>query len=194
MTARVNATRKLWWPAFDLEERARRLPEAGHRPEAAALHRVGHRYIGRRPDALQLPEWAFEDRSFDGLERLYQRRKADFLRMNGRDRPLSEAEEVAVPDPGFVPHLAARLAAEVLAQAGGVPLPPERLQLLRSLVPYAVLSPTALDAVLTRLVLAQAHEPAPALMEAEALEAVLARRPPAEQQGPGSELISALPA
>ena len=63
--------------------------------------------------------------------------------------------------------------AHVLAQAGHAPLPPERLQLLRSLVPYAVPSPTALDAALTRLVVAQARrDTTPDLAEATALEAV----------------------
>ncbi len=86
-----------------------------------------------------------------------------------------------MPDPGFAPHLAARLAAATLAQAGPWPLPPERLQLLRSLVPHALGSPTALDAVLTRLVLAQARRATPPdLAEATALDAVLARRVTAE--------------
>ena len=190
MTARVNAMRKHWWQGFDLEERARRLAEAGHQSAFAALHRVGHQYLGRRPDALQLPPWVADDRSFEGLERLYQRRKADFLRLNGGEQAF-DTGEVAVPDPGFVPHLAARLAAEVLAQADHAPLPPRRLQLLRALVPHALPSPTALDAVLTRLVLGQARRAAPPdLAESSALEAVLARRPPAEQMDAGSELIA----
>ncbi|MGH8508925.1 MAG: NB-ARC domain-containing protein [Gammaproteobacteria bacterium] len=191
MTARVNAVRRYWWQGFNLEERARRLAEAGHLLELAALHRVGHEYAGRRPDALQLPHWAADDRTFDGLQRLYQRPKADFLRLSGGERPLATGDEVAVPDPGFAPHLAARLSAETLAQAGHAPLPPERLQLLRSLVPYAVPSPTALDAVLTRLVLAQGRrESPPDLAEATALEAVLARRPAARREDAGSELIA----
>ena len=191
MTARVHAMRKDWWQGFDLEERARRLAEAAHLREFAALHRVGHQYPGRRPDALKLPPWSSDDRDLAGLERLYQRSKADFLRLNGGERPLAQGDEVSVPDPGLVPHLAARLAAETLAQAGGAPLPPPRLQLLRTLVPYAVSSPTALDAVLTRLVLADARRvPAPALAEATALEAVLARRPPSEPLDAGSELIA----
>ncbi|NMG76774.1 NB-ARC domain-containing protein [Aromatoleum diolicum] len=191
MTARVNAMRKYWWQGFDLEERARRLAEAAHLREFAAVHRVGHPYPGRRQDALKLPPWTTDDRSFAGLERLYQRNKADFLRLNGGERPLNEGDEVSVPDPGLVPHLAARLSAEMLAQAGGAPLPPQRLQLLRALVPYALLSPTALDAVLTRLVLAHARRtPAPDLAEATALEAVLDRRPPPDQPDTGSELIA----
>jgi hypothetical protein len=191
MTARVNAMRRYWWQGFNLEERAGRLDEAGHLPEFAALHRVGHQYVGRRRGALCLPDWATVDRTFDALQRLYQRPRADFLRLNDGDRPLAPGDPVAVPDPGFVPHLAARLAAEVLAQAGHGPISPERLQLLRALVPYAVPSPTALDAVLARLVLAQgrrATPPDPA--EATALEAVLARRPPAADLDAGSELLA----
>jgi hypothetical protein len=191
MTARVNAMRRHWWQGFDLDERARRLPEAGHLHEFAALHRVGHRYTDRRPDALPLPDWANADRSFDGLQRLYQRPKADFLRLNGGERALAEGDEVAVPDPGFLPHLAARLAAETLARAGHAPLTPARLKLLRSLVPYAVPSPTALDAVLTRLVLAQARRGTPPdLAEAAALETVLALRPALKQPDAGSELTT----
>lgn len=195
MTARVNAMRRHWWQGFDLDERARQLPEAGHLREFAALHRVGHRFRDRRLDALPLPEWAANDATFETLQRLYQRPKADFLRLNGGEGPLAEGDEVAVPDPGFVPHLAARLAAETLARATGAPLTPQRLKLLRSLVPYAVPSPTALDAVLTRLVLAQARrDPPPDLAEATALEAVLTSRPASDQPGAGSELTTRPPA
>ena len=171
MTARVNAMRRHWWPGFNPEERARQLADATHLPELAALHRVGHEYLGRRLDALTLPHWAAADDTFDGLERLYQRPKADFLRLNGgEDRALAKGDEVAVPDPGFAPHVAARLAAEILAQAGDAELPPDRMQLLRLLVPHALPSPTALDAVLTRLVLAQARRATPPdLAEAAAL-------------------------
>jgi hypothetical protein len=196
ITARVNAMRQNWWQGFDLEERFRRLAEARHLIEFAALHLVGHQYEGRREDALLWDPWVKEDHSFDNLQRLYQRPMADFLRLNDGKRPLKDRDKVAVPDPGFVPHTAARLAAEILAQAGSAPLPAERLQLLRMLVPYAVLSPTALDAVLTRLVLAQARRAAPPeISEAIALEVALARRPPPKRQEAGSELTTArLPA
>ncbi len=197
MTARVNAMRRGWSQGFDPVAGARRLAEAAHAPEFAALHRVGHQYTGRRPDALPLPPWAFDDGTFDGLQRLYQRPKADFLRLNiGANEPFKKdskliVREVAVPDPGFVPHLAARLAAEVLAQAIDVPLSAERLQLLRLLVPYAIPSPTALDAVLTRLVLAQGRRAAPAgPAEVEALDAVIARRTATKSDAPASELLA----
>jgi hypothetical protein len=191
VTARVNAMRRYWWTPFLLEQRARQLGDGAPRCEFAALHRVGHRYPGRRGDALLWPAWAKNDRSFDSLARLYQRPKDDFLHLNGPDRPLAADEEVAVPDRGFVPHLAARLAAEVLAQAGHALLTPDHLQLLRALVPRAIASPTALDAVLQRLVLAEGRrEPPPALGEAEALEALLARRRAAAPGDAATELIA----
>ena len=196
MTARVNAMRRHWWPAagaagaVQLDDRARSLADAAYRPELNALHRVGHAYTGRRDDALALPPWATHVGTFDALERLYQRSRADFLRLNGADRPLVKGDDVAVPDPGLVPHLAARLAAEVLAQAGHNPLPPERLKLLRTLVPFAAISPTALDAVLTRLVLAQGRRGSPVeLAEVEALQGVLRRRPMTPSDGPTGELL-----
>lgn len=192
MTGRVNALRRYWWQPFDVEERARRLLDGSPLPEFAALHYVGHQYTGRRPDALQWAAWVAEDQTFDGLERIYQRPKADFLRLNGGvDRPLAIGEEIAVPDPGFAPHLAARLAAEVLAQAGFAPLLPERMQLLRSLVPVALRSPTALDAVLTRLVLAQGRRaPLPEMGEVTALEAALEMRPKSKSSEQSGELIT----
>jgi hypothetical protein len=194
MTARVHAMRKTWWQPLDLEERALQLATAAYRPEFAALHRVGHAYAGRRMDALQFPHWASDQSSLEALQRLYQRSKADFLRLNGAERPLRNGDEVAVPDPGFVPHLAARLAAEALAQAGGMPLDAERLRLLRGLVPFAIPSPTALDAVLARLVLAVARpEPGPAPAEAVALEAVLARRPPEQADDQPLAELTAVP-
>jgi len=190
VTARVNAMRRHWWTPFVLEQRARQLGDGVPRREFAALHRVGHRYPGRRAGALLWPAWAEDDRSFQSLARLYQRPKDDFLRLNGPDRPLAADEEAAVPDRGFVPHLAARLAAEVLAEAGHGPLTPDRLQLLRALVPRAIASPTALDAVLQRLVLAEGRrEPPPGIGEADALEALLARRPAAAPADAASELI-----
>ena len=190
VTARVSAIRKNWKPGFNIEERVRWLGDGGN-PQMAPLHRVGRTYDGRRADALKFPSWVQDDRSFAGLARLYQRPEADFVRLNGGARPLEQNDEVAVPDPGFVPHLAARISAEILAQAGPAPLPPGRLQLLRELVRHALLSPTALDTVLTRLVLAQSRRdsnPDPA--EITALEDALARRPKPERADPGTELIA----
>jgi len=192
MTARVAALRRNWKPGFNVEERARWLAD-GTDPRLASLHQVGRSYDGRRPDALKFPAWVNDDKGFAGLARLYQRHENDFVRLNGAPRLLHDGEDVAVPDPGLAPHLAARISAEILAQAGQVVLPANRLQLLRDLVRSAVASPTALDTVLTRLVLAQGRrdfDPEPA--EIAALEAALARRPKTKRADPGTELIASM--
>ncbi len=177
-TARINAMRRHWWPGFALEARAQRMPEARHDPEFNALHRVGQGYDGRRPGGLPSPAQAGDDGSLQALQALYQRPWDDFIRLNDADRPLQPGDEVAVPDPGLLPLIAARLAAELLAQADAAPLTSRRLQLLRSLVPCALPNPTALDTVLSRLVLAQARRDDPATAaEVQALRAALQHRP-----------------
>ncbi|HNS02962.1 MAG TPA: NB-ARC domain-containing protein [Anaerolineae bacterium] len=190
MTARVNAMRRDWWPAFPLRDRYQRLPDAAWLPEYASLHRVGQGYDGRRPDALPLPDWARNAHTFEALARLHQRSTEDLRRLNGGEHSLHDGEEVAVPDPGFLPHLAARLAAEILAVADAGIEPIQPLPWLRALVPLAVRSPTALDAVLTRLVLAQGRWNPPADDRlADALDAALAQRPPQPVLASESELI-----
>lgn len=191
LTARINALRRHWWTQFAAVPRARQLGDGVPRMEFAPLHCVGHAYQGRRADALQWPAWAVDDSRFDLLARRYQRRKDDFLRLNGADRPLVPGEEIVVPDRGFAPHLAARLAAEVLAQAQAAALDPEALALLRRLVPHALPSPTALDAVLARVVLAEGRRgAAPSAGDVDALDALLARRPPADADADASELLA----
>jgi hypothetical protein len=191
LTARVNAMRRHWWQPFAPAARARQLGDGVPRPEFTALHRVGHAYEGRRGDALQWPAWAADDGSLALLARRYQRSKDDFLRLNGADRRLSAGQEVAVPDPGLAPHLAARLSAEVLAQARGREVDVDEVMLLRSLVPHALPSPTALDAVLARVVLAEGRrEVGAALGDIQALMALLARRPATSADPGASELIA----
>lgn len=192
VTARVNAMRLYWWTPFESTPRVIQLGGGAPRAEFAALHIVGHAYDGRRPDALPWPLWAADDRSLRALARLYQRLPDDFVRLNGGDRPLEFREPVAVPDRGFAPHVAARLAAELLAQAQGLPLDADALRQLRALVPAAVPSATALDAVLARLVLAEGRRAAPpSAGDVQALQALLARRLAETADGPPVELIAA---
>jgi hypothetical protein len=190
LTARVNALRRHWWRPFEIGARARQLGDGVPRPEFAALHRVGQGYEGRAGDALQWPAWAADDSSFELLARRYQRLKDDFLRLNGADRPLALGEEIGVPDGGIAPHLAARLAAEVLALAGN-PLDADAQAQLRALVPHALPSPTALDAVLARVVLAEGRRDTGLVAsDIDVLDALLARRPAADAHAGTSELIA----
>ncbi len=191
MTARVNAMRAYWWTPFVLDDRLRRLPEAAYLREFAGLHRVGHVYTGRRADSLEFPDWAREPLSFARLQRLYQRPAAGFVRLAGGEPQITAGESLAVPDPGFIPHIAARLAAEILAQAGQGGLSAKQREMIRALVPHALANPTALDAVLTRLVLASGRRSdPPTVAEVEALSEVLARRQAASDEAPTSELIA----
>ena len=69
------------------------------------------------------------------------------------DAPLPLDAVIALPDRKFAPLLAARFAAEVLAQ----PLPKQqRVDLIRRLVSVASANQTTLDTVLARLLLAEA--------------------------------------
>ncbi|MBC7726867.1 MAG: hypothetical protein H7242_04510, partial [Microbacteriaceae bacterium] len=177
-TARINTLRRHWWPAFALEARAQRLPEARHGVEFNALHRVGQAYDGRRPRGQPSPAPQGNAQNLAALQALYPRPWAVFVRPNDADRPLEPDDAVAVPDPGLLPLIAARMAAEVMARADGAPLSAGRLRLLRSLVPYALPNATALDTVLARLVLAQARRDEPVdAAEVSALRAALDGRP-----------------
>jgi hypothetical protein len=157
ITARVNAMRRNWYGEVDLDEMAQGLRETSQTPDFAALHYVGHEYAGRKPDSLLFPGWMKNARTLTGLARMFDRPVEAFMGLNrehgwSASKKLAQGTPVFVPDPGFAPHLAARLAAEALADPGLDP--DERIDLIRSLVPTALPSPTELDAVLVRLALA----------------------------------------
>jgi hypothetical protein len=185
-TARVNAMRARWWGPhpnrFDTEgvsavvERFCAEPTA---EEFTALHTVGEAYLRRAEGTgLLLPPSLREARTLETLAAAYRRPLRGFQRVNRglgvtTDDELHDgtagrgATSVNVPDPGFAPLLAARLAAQVLADASlsaG-----ERTSLIRRLVPIAASNPTALDAVLSRLMLA--GQPAEPSLFDELLEA-----------------------
>ncbi|MDA0165406.1 hypothetical protein OM076_34370 [Solirubrobacter ginsenosidimutans] len=157
-TARVNAMRHRWWPGpTDFEPIVDRLIADSLTAEFSPIHIVGevyrHRGAGERldiPDAMRtadtLPALA---------EFVYRTTPSAIRRLNQNlpvDRALERDSEVSVPDSRFIPQLAARLAAGILAQTGRSPL--ARARLIRRLVPFAAENPTALDTILSRLVLA----------------------------------------
>jgi len=163
-TARCNAMRAWWWQPggiADLPDVVRRLLADPQAPEFAAAHCVDEAYGERAKFRLDLPDAMRQAKSLVALAAVYKQPLTEFQRLN-RDRdwdveqPLDGETLVRVPDPGFVPLLAARFAAEALAQPG---LPPAgRRVLIQSLVPLAAPDPTALDTVLARLVLADPPE------------------------------------
>jgi hypothetical protein len=157
ITARVNAIRRHWWGNFDVEAMAQGLRETPQAPEFAALYDIGHEFTGRDPQSLELPDWMTAANTLTGLARVFNRPVEALLSLNrdqgwSADEGLGKGAEVRIPDPGFAPHLAARLAAEALANINMAP--DVRIEIIRSLVPTALPSPTALDAVLARLALA----------------------------------------
>jgi hypothetical protein len=160
MTARVDALRSRWWPA-PIAHWTQHIQALRSDPQAeafAALHTIGQSYTLRRhtPAQLPLPDRLMQARTLAALAEVYQHPLDEFQRLNPRftpDQPLPTGTTVNVPDPGLAPLLAARLAAEALATPE--PPPPERAALIRSLVPVAVADLTALDTVLSRLLLAE---------------------------------------
>lgn len=87
----------------------------------------------------------------------------ELLRCNGGAGARDVLAEVAFPDPGFAPLLAARLSAELLGRRAE--LGPQLVPLLASLVTVASHDPTALNLVLSRLALGCAPQD-PVLLQA----------------------------
>jgi hypothetical protein len=158
-TSRVNAMGERWWgPVLggaELDDTVGRLRRHPEDPLFAALHRAGEDY-GQRGSGgsyTPLPQWAVDASTLTELARLYGRPVEAFEQLNpGLDRDQAPLPSwVNVPDPEMAPLLAARLAAEALA----VDLPKgERIRVIQSLVPVAAPNPTALDTVLSRLLVA----------------------------------------
>ncbi|MEA2583625.1 MAG: hypothetical protein QOF33_1710 [Thermomicrobiales bacterium] len=164
-TARYNAMNERWWSgALDVQavtDRLRRDPAA---PEFATVHVVGEPYAHRNPlTTLLLPDWMRQADTLAELAFVYQRPVDDLLRLNAErgwdaDQPLTPDARASIPDPGFPPLLAARIAAHALADQ--TLSDHARTTAIRSLVPIAVSNPTALDVVLARLLLAERpHDP-----------------------------------
>ena len=176
-TARMNTLRRHWWPGFDPAARASQLREGASGAAFTGLHLVGHAYAGRLPGSLASPAQRLDDRYLGSLQQLYLRPWEDLARLNVDPMAARKpGDAVAIPDSGLPAVAAARIAAEVLARADGEPLPDHRLRLLRALVPAAIGHPSALDAVLSRVILAQARGGATP-QQAAALRAALDERP-----------------
>jgi len=154
-TARYNALRDHWWGSLggDPLAAAERLAEDSSAPEFAAVHVIGEDYGGRREGGLPRPPNA---RTLHELSDLYHRPLSDFVRLNFEfgwqpDDDLPNGAHVRVPDRGLAPLLAARFAAEVLVRPGLAMA--EQVRQVQALVPVAAANPTALDTVLSRLLL-----------------------------------------
>jgi hypothetical protein len=154
--ARVEAMRERWWgtllSGMSLDGWVGRLRDQPQDPAFAALHQT---------------EW-FPATTLADLVTLYGQPLEEFMRLNrglAGDSPLPP--RVDVPDPEMLPLVAARLAAEALVAS----LPPEEhVRLIQLLVAIAAADPTALDTVLSRLLVAAAPLMAPGMSSALADE------------------------
>jgi hypothetical protein len=159
-TSRVNAMIDLWWQTPIGQPKSivvrQVIPEfiaKPDSPEFAALHIRGWTYGGRRAgiESHPLPQWATQIQTVEQLVRAYQLPVSRVLELNPNlsSNTAQLGESTRLPDPEFRPLLAARLAAAALSDT--TLDSDERIQLIQSLVPAAVNSPTALDTVLGRL-------------------------------------------
>ncbi|HWF87570.1 MAG TPA: hypothetical protein VN659_02010 [Pyrinomonadaceae bacterium] len=135
-------------------------------PEFAARHRVHdlYDYRDKNDDSLSVGP-ARAAATLEQLVDVFQRPAVEFRRLNpdfGLKDILKEGTPVLIPDPGLAPLLAIHFAAATLADAS---LKGQRASLIQALVPMAVANPTALDTVLSYLLIAVAPNDAKLMTE-----------------------------
>jgi hypothetical protein len=192
VTARCNALKR-WHKAplsaTELEATIHRLASSPGDAEFAADHFVHEEYRYReKSEAGVLPvEDAQRAETLEELVEVFQRPAVEFRRLNpqyGLTQKLEGETQVRVPDPGFAPLLAVHLGARTFAEAA---LDDQRGALVRTLVPVAMSNPTALDTLLSYLLIAAEPEDAELLEDIakEAGSVVFSDvAPPAVQIGP----------
>jgi hypothetical protein len=162
-TARYNALRDKWWnvPIPDLPRLIADFATNPEAPQFAPVHRIGEGFPARTSEEKLPIDYVRNATTLTVLAKdVFRLPVSALIDRNPLLDPakiLETGTEIAIPDPKFAPLLAARLAAEVLAQPS---LSAEtRVNLLRKLVPPALANPTALGTVLARLVLALESPP-----------------------------------
>jgi hypothetical protein len=174
MTAMVNAMRARWsdMSAVDLEAVVGRFLDNPLAPEFCAVHHVLEAFEYRAEDqnffqALPIPDAVRQARTLREISAILDYEPPALLAVNdwilagpnttALDETLQKDDEVNIPDPDFVPLLAARFAAEAMTMAN---LPVEaRTRLIQRLVRMALPNPTAVDTVLGRLILSTVAQP-----------------------------------
>jgi hypothetical protein len=160
-TAIVNAIRLRWWkPDMDLEAVVERFSNDPLAEDFCAVHRVLEDFAFRNSDrqfqSLPIPETVVRAQTLRQIADAYRRNPEVLVRVNpwfGIDQMLSRSNDdtVNIPEPDFIPILAARISSAVLAAPG---LTDERRRaLIQRLVPLTLTNATALDTVLARLLL-----------------------------------------
>jgi len=180
-TARANAMLERWWPApiHDLAAVILRFVTDPYAGEFALVHQVGEQYAERAPaERLTIPDAMRQAATLTQIaEDVYRLPVAILCRLNpgiGPHEPLQAGTQIRVPERRFAPLMAARLAAEVLADFA-IPKK-DRNVLIRRLVPIAADNPTAMYTILSRLFLAA--EPDDRSAAAVQLDEIEALAPP----------------
>jgi hypothetical protein len=175
MTARCNALKR-WHETLltgkELAGVTRRLAAFGDDGEFAADHVIREPYRYRYDNDLDiLPITSARDaQTLEQLGEVFQRPSGEFTRLNpqyGLTQTLDDNTRIRIPDPGLAPQLAMHFAARTFSDPS---LDGERAALVRTLVPIAAGNPTALDTVLSYLLIATDPDD-PELLEAIVREA-----------------------
>ena len=183
--SRVQGIVQKWWPGTEQDELTiasviDRFTRKPHAAEFAALQLVGEQYLERRVvnPTSRLPSWFVGARTLRELSLVYQWPLAEFVAVNpeidSADTALTDGMRVRVPDPHWSAMLAAFLASRVLSSKAFKPL--ERARLILRLVPAAMTNPTALDTVLSRLLLSLPPTELSTITEIEATLKALDRK------------------
>jgi hypothetical protein len=160
VTARCNSLKRWHQAALtgpELSRAIRRLAASPGDAEFAVDHLISEPYGYREenePDILPIAS-ARDAETLNQLVEVFQRHAVEFVRLNpqfGLDQRLDKNTMVRVPDPGFAPLLAVHFAARSLADKS---LEDERGELLLALVPVATANATALDSLLSYLLIAK---------------------------------------
>lgn len=170
ITARCNALKR-WHisslKGLDLSQIIVRFVKSPSDGEFSTVHLIHEDYQYRDksdPDILPI-FYATRAETLDQLTEVFQISAVDFRRLNpqyGLTQIIEDQSLIRVPDPGFAPLLAVHLGARVI---GDKTLENERGEILRSLVPIAANNPTALDTLLSYLLIASQPDDAELLEE-----------------------------
>jgi hypothetical protein len=159
VTARCNALKRWHQGELSGQELARAILRLAASPadgDFSVDHLVHEPYEYRDeddPGILPIAD-ARRAETLEQLVEVFQRPAVEFRRLNpqyGLTQTLDDKTRVRVPDPGFAPLLAIHFAARALADGS---LDEERGALFRALVPIAASNPTALDTLLSYLLIA----------------------------------------
>ena len=164
--AQVNAVQSRWWPdsGMALESLIDRFVRSPRAAEFCAVHRVRVplKYRGTDSYTLPIPKKVSDACTLRELADIHRLKPEELMEANREhswdlDQQLAPGTSVNIPDPDFVPLLAARFAAEALATS---PLE-RRTQLIQRLVLPAAANRTTMDTVLARLLLSTIEVPMP---------------------------------